>query len=227
MPEDRFQANDLLAAAIHEIKNRFGLLNIQLDELLASLPLDSNHQHSANRIKSEAQFISSELVRVLASYKTLGAQASANIDQQFLVDFLEEKVARHAITARAGNLTIRFDCDEDLNGFFDAGILSILLDTAIYNAVKEQATEILLHAEEQNNQLVISVHDNGPGFPAAMLEQPLTQGAIKADSQSTGLGLHFAQRLLALHQEGNRQGHLSLGKSPLLGGACVNFHLPQ
>lgn len=60
-----------------------------------------------------------------------------------------------------------------------------------------------------------------------MLEQPISQGHLKTGSGSTGLGLYFAQHLLGLHQEGDRVGHISLGKSDHLGGACVTLHLPQ
>lgn len=227
MASDPQLASDLLAAGIHEIKNRFGLLYSQLDQLLATLPLNEQHQHAADQIKSEGQFIGSELVRILASYKTLGQDTSANVDQQFLLDFLEEKIARHSYTAAAHNLQISFDCDDDLTGFFDAGIVNIVLDTAIYNAVKENVSQILVSAEEAEGDLLIRIHDNGSGFPPAMLEQPISQGHLKTGSGSTGLGLYFAQHLLGLHQEGDRVGHISLGKSDHLGGACVTLHLPQ
>ena len=82
-------------------------------------------------------------------------------------------------------------------------------------------------ATEAGNDLLIAVHDDGPGFPAAMLESPIAQGSVKTESGSTGLGLYFAQRLLALHVEGGRQGSLSLSTSDQLGGACVTLHLPQ
>ena len=225
--DDSRLASDLLAAGIHEIKNRFGLLYSQLDQLLATLPSTGQHQHTVDIIKSEAQFIGSELMRILASYKTLGEGASANVDQQFLLDFLEEKIARHAATATANGVQIEFECDDDLTGFFDAGIVSIVLDTTLYNAVKENVRRILLVAAEQGDELLLSVHDDGAGFPPAMLEQPISQGVVKAGSGSTGLGLYFAQRLLGLQQEGDRRGHLSLGKSERLGGACVTLHLPQ
>lgn len=226
-PDNNSLASALLAASIHEIKNRFGLLYGQLDQLLAELPLNPQHQHNVATIKSEAQFISSELVRILASYKTLGDGAAIHLNQQFLVDFLEEKIARHATTATAHHLQIDFECDDDLSAFFDASIVSVVLDTAIYNAVKEKAQRILLTAEEQGDTLILAIHDNGPGFPPALLEQPISQRALNTDSGSTGLGLYFAQRLLGLHQEGQRCGHITLGTSIRLGGACVTLHLPQ
>lgn len=221
-------ADRLLAASIHEIKNRFGLMFTQLDALLAGLPQDNASRHSAEQVKSEAEFISAELVRVLASYKTLEGQQMINQDQQFLVDFLEEKVARHANTARAHSLVLDFDCDEDLDGFFDAALVNIVLDTAIYNAVKEGAKHITLSADYVDGYyLRIQIHDDGPGFPAAMLEGTDTGSSIKADGTSTGLGLYFARQLIGQHQEGEKQGRVELGTSDRLPGACVSLYLPQ
>lgn len=230
-PTESRLAHDLLAAGIHEIKNRFGLLYAELDQLLAALPLNNQHSHRADQIKSEAQFIGAELMRVLASYKTLDPTAVASIDQQFLLDFLEEKIARHTYTARAHGVQIDFECEEDLTGFFDAGIVSIVLDTALYNAIKAGAKTLLITAEHEQGsaELTIRIQDNGPGFPASMLQADTTSGpgSIKTESGSTGLGLHFARRLLALQQEGERRGTLSLEKSARLGGACISLHLPQ
>jgi signal transduction histidine kinase len=224
-------ADQLLAASIHEIKNRFGLVFSQLDQLLAALPLDANLAQNAECIKSEAQFIGSELVRVLASYKTLEGNNQINQNQQFLVDFLEEKVARHANTVRANGLSLEYDCDEELDGFFDAGIVNVVLDTAIYNAVKEGAKTIVLSADELNGYLRIQIHDDGPGFPQAMLDADFAAGEVtgqlKTDGQSTGLGLYFAKRLIGQHHEADRQGRVELGKSDRLSGACVSLFLPQ
>ncbi len=219
--------NQLLAASIHEIKNRFGLMFSQLDLLLAQVDLQPEQLHGADLVKSEADFIGSELVRVLATYKALEGQNVINQQQQFLEDFLEEKVARHASTSRAHNITMDFQCNEDLDGFFDGAVVNIAMDTAIYNAVKEGASQILLSADMELGYLSIQIHDNGPGFPAAMLESPIQAGELKQDSASTGLGLYFAQSLISQHQEQDKTGKVLLKNSPVLGGACVNLLLPQ
>jgi signal transduction histidine kinase len=221
-------ADRLLAASIHEIKNRFGLMFSQLDQLLAQLPVDANSNHNVELVKSEAQFISAELVRVLASYKTLEGQQQVNQNQQFVVDFLEEKVARHANTSRAHNLTLEFECDEDLDGFFDAALVNIVLDTTIYNAIKEGAKTILLSAQlVEGYYLQIQIHDDGPGFPTAMLDGLDAGADVKTDGSSTGLGLYFARQLIGQHQEGDKQGKVELGSSDRLSGACVSLLLPQ
>lgn len=218
----------LLAASIHEIKNRFGVLYNQLDGLLAELPVNPQQQEKSDRIKSEAEFISNELIRVLASYKSIGEDAFINIDQHIVIEFLEDTVARHSYTQKANSLTIDFDCDEDLTGFYDSQILTIVLDTGIYNSVKAGANQILLTANEETpGYLSLHIEDNGPGFPDEFLTQDISQGKLSLEDQSTGLGLFFANQLIQSHTEGDKVGYLELGKGSRLTGAKLSFYIPQ
>lgn len=217
----------LLAASIHEIKNRFGLLYNELDSLLGKLPTDPSQQHQVEGIKSEAQFIGSELMRVLTSYKSLEGDFSVNVDQQFAVEFLEEVMARHGYTFRANGIDASLDCDEETSGFFDPNIATIVMDTLLYNAISAGAKKLLLSAREDNHYLYLELHDNGPGFPEQMLGSEISKSKVDVENKSTGLGLYFAQSLLASHTEGDRTGHLELGKSEPLGGARVSLAIPH
>lgn len=216
----------LLAASIHEIKNRFGLLYNELDSLLGKLPQDTTIDQQAEGIKSEAQFISSELMRVLSSYKSLQGDFPVNVDQQFAVDFLEEVIARHGFTFRANQIQAELDCDEEASGFFDPAITTIVMDTLLYNAISAGATALLFSASENEEYLFLELHDNGPGFPESMLGTDIRQSSVSTETTSSGLGLYFAQSLLATHKEGERRGHLILGQSERLGGAKVSLALP-
>lgn len=219
-------ANTLFAASIHEIKNRFGLLLNQLETVLADTQLANTQQEAVAHIRHDAQFIGSELVRVLSVFKAASGQMNANVDQQILEDFLEEVVARHATTSHATGCQIRFDCDSDLTGFFDVGIVTVVLDTCIYNAINAGAKSICLRAASADGFLQIHVDDDGPGFPDEMLQGVILAGKLKVDEGSTGLGLYFANTLLAHHKEGELVGGIRLGSSPE-GGARVTLLLPE
>ena len=217
----------LLAATIHEINNLFGLLYSDLDSLLTSLNVSDQQQQQVEAIKSEAEFVGNELVRVLATYKSLDDNFAINIDQQFTIEFLEDTIARHGFTFRANQVSVDLDCDEECSGFFDLGIATIVMDTLIYNAIKAGAKSLLFCADEDDAYLSIAVHDNGPGFPEHMLGNDIQQSKLSVDENSTGLGLYFAQQLLQSHKEGDRQGHLELAKSEKLPGAKVILKLPM
>ena len=221
---------ELLAASIHEIKNRFGLMFSELDGLFADSQFTDSQQQTVQLIKSESQFIGNELVRILASYKSLSDDFFVNIDQQFAIEFLEEVVARHSYTVAAHKLEITLDCDDDVSGFFDTGVLSIILDTCIYNSIKAGAKKIHLSAQEDDHYLFIIIDDDGPGFPNDMLEGDFSQGSISVESQSTGLGLFFANKLIQSHKEGERSGSIELSNNTSdqpLKGAKITLSIPM
>lgn len=217
----------LLAASIHEIKNRCGLMFNELDAVLDSLTLNAEQQQQVQQIKSESHFVGNELVRILASYKSLSDDFFVNIDQHFAIEFLEEVIARHSYTTAAHGLQFTLECDDEVSGFFDNSVLFIILDTCIYNSVKAGAKHITLSAREDDQYLYLSISDDGPGFPDDMLENDFSQGAISIDSQSTGLGLFFAHKLIRSHEEGENLGHIQLENlSPPKQGANVTLLLP-
>jgi len=224
---DENLTGELLAASIHEIKNRFGLLYSELDELTNQLAVTDTLQTKAQRIKSEAQFISSELVRVLTSYKSLTDDFSLNIDQQFAEEFLEEVIARHSFTCNAHNLKLTMSCEEDVTGFFDKQVFAIVVDTCIYNSIKAGANQISLNASEDDQYFYLCIEDNGPGFPADMLEGGVSQSDLQIDKHSTGLGLFFADRLIQRHKEGKSHGKMTLSQSQALQGAKVTLQIPH
>lgn len=217
----------LLAASIHEVKNRFGILYNDLDLLLSHLSVDPGEQHRVESIKSEAQFIGSELMRILASYKAMSGSFPVAINQQLAIDVLEEIIARHSYTFKAHQITTELDCDEALNGFFDRSVIAIVIDTLIYNAIKAGAKNLLFSASEDKDYLHLTVEDDGPGFPPSQLDEPLGQSEISTQQKSTGLGLYFAQQLLNSHQEGERRARLSLGSAKQLSGAHVSILIPS
>ncbi len=221
---------ELLAASIHEIKNRLGLMFGEVDEVLSTINLSKDQQQQVQRIKSESQFVGNELVRVLASYKSLSDDFYANVDQHFAIEFLEEVIARHSYTVAAHNLHFTLDCDEDVSGFFDNSILFIIFDTCIYNSIKAGALKIKLSATEDEQYLYLVIDDDGPGFPEELLEGDFSQGAISVESQSTGLGLFFANKLIQAHQEGELTGSIllsnNMGENNRTTGAKVTLSIP-
>lgn len=224
-------SGDLLAASIHEIKNRFGLLVGQLDSLMAELPVQPAQQQQVDQIKAETEFVGCELQRVLIQYKSLSLDAVTLDSQQFVDELLEEKIARHGATARAKNIRLEMGEETDAQGFFDPALVNVALDTAIYNAVNAGARQIRLtaiDAEEHPEQfLQIWVEDDGPGFPAEMMDQPIELQGTKQGANNTGMGLYLAQQLISRHQEGQRWGRIELAASTALGGAKVKLLLPQ
>jgi signal transduction histidine kinase len=217
----------LLAGALHEIKNRFGTLYNQLDQLIAHLPENFARQQ-VNLIKAEADFISNELIRVLAGYKTLNEQLTADVDQVFIDEFLNDIRVRHAHAQAAYELKLEVNCDEDTCGFFDRNLLTVVFDTLIYNAIQAGARRIRLSASDADPRwLNLLIEDDGPGFPDDFAQGGWQTHPGQLHGSHTGLGLYVANRLIAAHAEGDWCGQMELGRSPKLKGAAVTLKLPQ
>ena len=82
--------------------------------------------------------------------------------------------------------------------------------------------EIGIQSEE--GDISITVADHGIGFPEAELSsagQRFFRASNAGERHGTGLGLHIAARVLAIHQ-----GRLDIRNRPE-GGALVTAHLPR
>lgn len=98
--------------------------------------------------------------------------------------------------------------------------LEIILENALQYAPDDFPVRIFI--DEQPGKIVCTIKDNGPGFPAAMLEASLLSFSpgVEHLDQRTGLNLHFAQMIM--HYFG---GELQLSNAKE-GGAIVKLTFP-
>lgn len=98
---------------------------------------------------------------------------------------------------------------------------------ALHNALHYTRSRVLLSAIAQENGIIIRIEDDGPGFPAFLLDQGnAAQRGISFETGSTGLGLYFAQTVASLHQAGEKRGSIELANGGQFGGGCFSLLLP-
>ncbi|MCY1463364.1 hypothetical protein D9M71_812480 [compost metagenome] len=86
---------------------------------------------------------------------------------------------------------------------------------------------MLITVSDEGEQLLLSINDDGPGFPLRMLERQLDYvRGIDAQSGSTGLGLYFAARIAALHERNGVKGRIEIANGGALGGGLFRLYLP-
>jgi len=112
-------------------------------------------------------------------------------------------------------------------GFFDRELVASVLGNCINNAIRYARESLLITVSDEAGQLVLSINDDGDGYPAEMLERQAdyVQG-INHSSGSTGLGLYFANRIAALHQRNGVVGHTEIRNGGPLGGGVFSLYLP-
>ena len=146
-----------------------------------------------------------------------------------LVDEINEVVNRKQSMLTEKHVTINNNIPKQLMVQADSVAMKELFDNIIVNAIKysmpSEKIQIVIDAKEQENQVVVSVKDNGIGMSAEQLNH-IFHEFYKADSsrhnlESTGLGLSICKRIIEKH------GGKIWAESPGLGkGSTFYFSLP-
>lgn len=199
---------ELAAITIHDVKNRLAVLANRADA-----------KGDAETVRG-AMEAALTLTRLLTVYKSEKGRLNADIDAHVPADLLEELAAE---AGRETRLTMRVDAGDAPNlWFYDAALVRLVMRDALYNAMRHAATELSLVARTCGDYLEFSVRDDGPGFPAALLDRPLEMQTLSREG--TGLGLYLAGRVAALHDSAGCAGEVELKNE---GGAVFCLRLPR
>lgn len=218
---------DILASIIHDMKNSLGMVINRLDEIVEELPAALSESAKISSIQQEAKRLNNNLIELLTLYRMENERISPVIDEVYLEDFLEEIVAENQSAADSGEVELTCDCDAELSGYFDEGLVHGIINNLIGNALRYTESRIEISAQEQDGYLVISVEDDGAGFTDAMLEAQNAETVTnKISDGRTLLGIHFAKMIAQMHQNKDKKGFIRLSNNNRLKGGCFSIYLP-
>lgn len=218
----------VLASSVHDMKNSIGMLVASLENFIADQPeLDRRQVEHFNTLHYEASRINAELVQLLTIYRMQHEHLPLRLDRHFVVDALEDQIARYHSLIEHRDIDLDFQCDDRLEWCFDADLIGSVVQNVLVNCSRYTRSKILLSAEVVAHQLVITVADDGQGYPPGMLSAPgHLVDLAQVSGGKTHLGLYFAERIAALHRSAQRHGHIRLSNGPPLGGGCFQMFLP-
>jgi signal transduction histidine kinase len=218
---------DVLASIIHDMKNSLGMVINRLDEVVEELPADIHDSAKITAIQQEAKRLNNNLIELLTLYRIENERISAVIDEVFVDEFLLDIIAENQSVANSGEINITCDCDEGLSGYFDEGLVHGIINNLIGNALRYTESRIELSATEKDGYLVISVEDDGNGFPQAMLQAQKAEALTNEICDGrTQLGIHFANMIAQMHQNKDKKGFIQLSNNNKLKGGCFSIYLP-
>jgi signal transduction histidine kinase len=199
---------DLAALTIHDVKNRLAVLACRAD---------AKGDAETLRVALET---AATLSRLLAFYKAEQGNLGLDIDARVPADLLAELAAE--ISKQTG-MALRIEAEAAPTlAFYDEALVRMILLGALYNALRYARQQIVLSACSRPGFLEFVVRDDGPGYPSALLAQPLAAQALSREG--TGLGLHLASRVAAMHGHAGQFGCVELSNA---GGAVFCLRLPQ
>jgi signal transduction histidine kinase len=200
-----FQA--LAALSIHDVKNRLASC--------AGRAEAAGDRQTRDELIAAAQ----ELSRLLLLFKAENGLLRPQIDAHSPAELLEE-LALAVPPARRGELDT---AAAPTLAYYDRTLVQLVLGQAVDNALRHARESIRLRARSDPTArwLIFSIEDDGPGFPAALLES--FPQAAPVSATGTGLGLYLSTLVAALHQAAGLSGRVQLENA---GGACFRLWLP-
>jgi len=202
----------------HEIKNPLTPIQLSAERLLHKLSdkLDPEDQAMLERavgtIVNQVDALKS-MVNEFRDYARLPAPMLAPVDINALIrDVLE--------LYKPDDVTITAALSENLPTVtVDAHQIRQVLNNLLKNALESPAQTLQLSTRQEGQSLVVSVTDNGPGFPPHILERAF-EPYVTHKAKGTGLGLAIVKKIIMDHH-----GEISLANREE-GGACITFKLP-
>jgi signal transduction histidine kinase len=179
-------------------------------------------------IEFEFAHLNGMLVQLLGLYKLGVNQMPLQPAYHELDDFIEAQLACHQDVFASRGIAATFEVDPlSPLGFFDRELIASVLANSINNAIRYARHAVLISASDEAGQLVLTINDDGEGYPAQMIEHQAeyVQG-INHSTGSTGLGLYFAGRIAALHQRNGVGGRTEISNGGPLGGGVFRLYLP-
>ncbi len=219
----------VLASSVHDMKNSVGMLLASLEEVIQETPPENEEQKRRfNTLHYESSRINNELVQLLTIYRMQNQFLPLRIDHYYVIDVMEEQVARNHMLLETGNIELDFQCDDELNWYYDNDLVSSVIHNIFVNCIRYTKSKIMIRAEEYEGYLCISIEDDGPGYPAHMLDKPsnLVENASDVADGGTHLGLYFAEQIAAMHKQGDKTGHIALENGGVYGGGVFRLFIP-
>lgn len=149
----------------------------------------------ADTVDRQTRAIQDSLNHYLDRARRLSTDAF--IERRFSVASALKKIhAKFTPLARQRQITLTLSLPDDLLFRGNRGDMEDIVEELLGNAVKWARREIVVSAEMLGRNLVITVHDDGPGIPEDQRERVFERGVrLNPDVPGTGIGLDNANRI--------------------------------
>jgi signal transduction histidine kinase len=196
------EKDTLMGIVAHDLKSPLNRIKGITDLMDFEGPLSSD-QKSYLKMISDATQSGLDLITDLLDVHMLEENAVPNYSSFDISEFILEKTEAFKPAADAKNIHLNITRIESEHVSLDADYLSRIVDNLISNAIKfsRRDSSINVEAWRMNKEILISIHDQGPGFSEkdkALLFQKFKKLSARptAGETSNGLGLAIVKTLV-------------------------------
>lgn len=197
--------NRLFAIVAHDLKEPVGSIKEITDFIIESI--DSNKLDEAKRLLRALKKTSNntfQLVTQLLDWASVQLKQVSTDKAYFRMDKLVAKVVdEFSTTIKNKEIDLKIAIEPFLAIFHDKNVIHTILRNLISNALKYTHNNgvIIVSAHSLNNEVVVSVSDNGIGIPKKLIDSIISRELIRSrqgtnNEKGHGLGLSMCNHLL-------------------------------
>ncbi len=211
---------EVMAQMSHELRNPLAGVQMACSNLNAEMGENNECREYHERLNLMCNEIN-RMIDLLNSFLTQSRHNPEPLNNINVNDTIEEllTLARYQIPS---HIQLTYQVEKNINcPLPDIQFRQVLLNLILnaQQAMADKAGNISITAQLEDHTLAIQVMDEGPGFPADIMEHNIRTFTTHR-SGGTGLGLSMVKRFV-----NNLHGQLELNNlSPV--GACVTLKLP-
>ena len=188
---ERKEYKEYIEQWIHEVKTPITAIK---------LLCENNRSSFTGDLLAELENINQYTEQALYYARSEHTEKDYSVRETELSDIVHTAIADNKYLLRQSNMTIAIE-DLDANVYTDDKWVRYILNQIIRNAVKYCTEKPVLHfsAAKTNNNVILSVRDNGIGIPpddlSRIFEKGFTGQNGRIGKNSTGIGLYLCKRL--------------------------------
>lgn len=226
--------NLFLASSVHDMKNSVSLLSDNLRKYIDKhINENDDELKNISQMLSETQRINANLIQLLTLYKLGQDSYPFSPETQNVETFIDETISHIEGSLHSKGIELEIHMDEDIFWEFDYDLLMGVIIHALNSAINYTKDKVIVDINVKDDFLIISVNDNGRGFPQRMIDgcqQILIDEHYGKSSNfisgSTGLGLYFSAIVANMHTNNEKVGAIALSNGGELGGGMFTIKLP-
>lgn len=210
---------DLVANISHELRTPITRIRLIIEGLF--LDADKPKRKASIQSLKEIAMETDSLLRLAQELLDLSmiesGEAILRLVKTSLKQVIDEAIARLASQADTKNLTIVSHVPQKFDVLCDADQIKRVLGNLLHNAIKwsPRNDAITITAAEDEEEIIVTVFDNGPGVPDDVRERIFERfyqaDVSRSGDEGAGLGLAICKHIVEAHggriwAEGNGQG---------------------
>lgn len=227
MPKENQQLfKDVISASVQDMRNSLGQVFYKLDTLMAH-HLKDEEKYDLVDAQYEMVRMQNVINQLHGLYLIETDALTVQMQDSYVFELLEDTLA--SLEALLENKQIDVVVSgEDISWYLDPRLIGSILQIILLNAIRYTNDQIQISLQLQDQGLMISVIDNGAGYPDSILESfnALVSGEVISNVSGQNAGWLYCEKIAKQHKNQGKVGFTRLRNDPSTGGGRIDLFIP-